>query len=130
VPSKSQSPQALMAEGGPKRLELLMLLDAPAQEFSKAIRGGLKDNLSESELSSILTAVQALVQQVDAVGRLRKGDTIRLDDDPARGVSLLVNGVARGPVISDRALFAAVLRIFLGDRPVDARLKSGLLGTP
>jgi hypothetical protein len=130
VASKSISVPALLVGSSPRRLELVMLLDAPAQEFSKALRGGLRDNLSGPELAALAASTQALIQQIDAMGRLKKGDVIHLDDAPATGLQLVLNGAAQGPMITDPALFSAVLRIFLGERPVDAKLKAGLLGRP
>jgi hypothetical protein len=39
-----------------------------------------------------------------------------------------VNGKAQGEPIPGDDLYAALLRIFLGDKPSDPELKSGLLG--
>jgi hypothetical protein len=40
----------------------------------------------------------------------------------------MVNGQPRGAVIAGEEFFTAVLRIWIGDKPVEASLKKGLLG--
>ncbi len=41
---------------------------------------------------------------------------------------MLVNGQPRGSAIAGDDFFAAVLRIWIGDKPVDASLKKALVG--
>ena len=64
----------------------------------------------------------------EAIGPTTKADTINLDFEPQHGLTLSVNGVMKGPAIAGADFFGAVLGIFVGDRPIDARLKKGLLG--
>ena len=51
-----------------------------------------------------------------------------LDYVPDLGTTLAVNGASKGAAIAGADFFTAVLGIFVGDNPVDARLKQGLLG--
>ncbi len=41
---------------------------------------------------------------------------------------MLVNGAAKGKPIPDEGFYRAILKVWLGDKPVDADLKRGLLG--
>ena len=61
-------------------------------------------------------------------GRASEGDVIDFDFVPDRGTTVEVNGRVHGDPIPGADLFQAVLGIFLGERPVDARLKQKLLG--
>ena len=47
---------------------------------------------------------------------------------PDTGTRITVNGQPKGASIPGEDFYAAVLRIWLGDKPVDADLKKGLLG--
>jgi len=62
--------------------------------------------------------------------RVVKRDVIDLDYLPASGLQMSVNGKPRGEPIPGEDLYAALLRIFIGDRPTDPELKVGLLGGP
>ena len=77
----------------------------------------------------------AMAARIDALGTLRNGAVMQLDWDPPRGVLLALNGTLdRGPREAlgpaQPALYAAVLRAFIGDHPYDERLKAGLLSPP
>ena len=53
---------------------------------------------------------------------------ILLDFLPDSGTGLVVNGQARGKPIAGDDFYRALLRIWLGDKPVDGDLKRGMLG--
>jgi hypothetical protein len=63
-----------------------------------------------------------------AVGTVKKGDRIDLDQDPTRGTLFALNGTLRGEPIAGADFYAALLASFVGQRPYDKRLKAGLLG--
>jgi hypothetical protein len=63
-----------------------------------------------------------------SAGRWR--DTVDLDFLPGRGLVMARNGSARFDPIPGDDLYAALLRCFLGDRPADPEMKTGLLGGP
>jgi hypothetical protein len=104
----------------------------PAAELSKALRRGVLRNSPEADRIPLGPPLEALSARIDALGTLRKGDVLDLDWDPTRGVVLSLNGTLRGPEqgLSHPALYPAVLRAFIGDRPYDERLKAGLLALP
>ena len=53
---------------------------------------------------------------------------IALDWQPASGTALLVNGAPQGKPIAGEDFYRALLRIWLGDKPVQDDLKKALLG--
>jgi hypothetical protein len=129
LPQKSKTPAQVLAHGGPRRLQLVMLTKAPSNEFSKAVRGGVQKNSTAAELSLLQPSVEAFCQQVDALGQLKSGDVILVDFSPQGGISLSLNGKTQSVGLAEpAALFRGILRIFVGDKPVDERLKAGILG--
>ena len=112
---------------GPKRLRLKIMLSAPSHELTKS----LTSRISRNELPSLQQHVAAdlgvLAQQIDALGELKEGDTLDLDYVPQRGIQLRLNEQSAGMPVDSDDLYRAVLKIFVGERPVDARLKEGLL---
>ena len=121
----------VLAQEGPKRLQLRLLHDVPAEEFMKAFRKGMSRNAAATELPVLAARMDLFARQVAALGKVRKGDRVDLDLEPGRGTVFSVNGTLRGEAIVGDDFYAALLRSFVGDRPYDSRLKAGLLaGAP
>ena len=125
---KVTTPGQAIALGGPKRLQLKMMLDVDAHEFVKAIDSGMRRNHSETDRAALRERERQFSRNVERIVKLRKGDVVNLDFVPARGLTLTVNGAVQGPPVQGADFFAGILRIFIGERPVDKELKTGLLG--
>jgi hypothetical protein len=131
----ARSPDEVLATPGPKRLQLHLLTDVQAAELSKALRRGVARNTPTPERQRVDDALADLAARIEALGLLRKGDVMQLDWDPPRGVLLALNGTLdrgarEGLAPAQPALYAAVLRAFIGEHPYDERLKAGLLSPP
>ncbi len=118
----------VLAQPGPKRLQLRMLHDVPAAEFVKALQKGIARNARDGEHAALAARVQRFSELISATGTVRKGSVIDLDLDPARGLLFTLNGTLRGAPVEGADFYAALLRAFIGERPYDERLKAGLLG--
>ncbi|MDH3209250.1 MAG: chalcone isomerase family protein [Burkholderiaceae bacterium] len=125
---KAATPGRVLAVKGPKRVQMRLLLAVEAKEFIKAFSKGIRRNVSESELAALNDRMQQFNNILSMVGSFNKGDIANLDFIPELGLVLTVNGKARGDPIPGEDLYAALLKIFVGERPVDQRLKTGLLG--
>ena len=131
LPEKVTSAQAALEAPGAKRIVLVMMRDADAEQFCESIGAGLRANHSEAELERVKTQVDALMAKIRLIGEARKGTTIVLDYLPSLGATMLeVDGVARGEPMAGDAFYDALLRIWLGERPAQADLKRALLGQP
>lgn len=127
LPRRSSAPEQVLAMPGPKRVQLRLLQDVPAEELVKALQKGLARNTSDP--ARLAERSDRLAQTMLAVGRVKKGDVIDLDQDPTRGTLFALNGTLRGEPIAGADFYAALLASFVGQRPYDKRLKSGLLGS-
>ncbi|MFN3304001.1 MAG: chalcone isomerase family protein [Roseateles sp.] len=135
LPHKASTPAAIYAQTGPKRVELRIVIplvkDVSTQEFVKAIDKGVRRNSSEAELAAVSERVRQFNAAIAEVGRVKKGDLLRIDYLPAQGGTVLtVNGKTWGQPIEGQDFYTAFLKVFLGDRNSDARLRAGLLGQP
>ncbi len=126
---KASTPAGVLAQKGPKRVRLKMMLDVGSVEFAKAFDKGMRRNHSAAEHAAMTERMAQFDRTVTAIGQLKTGDVIDIDYLPARGLTLSLNGRARGAAIPGEDLYAGVLKIFIGSEPVDTRLKAGLLGT-
>jgi hypothetical protein len=128
VPQKANTAAALLGQKGPRRVAIGMLRDVDAETFAGALNDGLKANLSEQQLAGFKSQIETLNANLKTVGEAKKGDRIDFEFSPDTGTRIVVNGQPRGTAIAGEDFFEAVLRIWIGDKPVDANLKKGLLG--
>ena len=113
---------------GPKRLQLRMLRKADADDFIEALVEGIQENASKVELLQLSGRIQQLTQTINAIGSVVAGDSLNFDFVPGVGTLITVNGMKKGTAIEGADFYNAVLRIFLGENPIDEGLKAGLLG--
>ncbi len=125
---KSKNSQDVLSNGEPKRLQLQMLRDVDAADIKKALIDGMRERCSESQWIALKARASQLARTIDMIGRSKKGDTIALDFVPDRGMTLTYNHVIQGNSIHGQDFYNAILSIFIGERPVDASLKQGLMG--
>jgi len=128
VPAKSNSAATLLAQKGPRRLQMTMLRNVDADSFAAPLNDGLKNNHSEAQLAALKGQLDAFNATFKSVGEAKKGDVIGIEYLPDSGTRITVNGQAKGNPIAGEDFYNALLRIWLGDKPADGDLKKGLLG--
>jgi hypothetical protein len=128
VPQKASNAAQLLAQKGARRITLTMLRNVDADSFANALNDGLRDNHTEAQFAAMKPQIDTFTANLKAAGEAKKGDVIHLDYVPDAGTRVTVNGQVRGSAIAGEDFFTAVLRIWLGDKPVDGSLKKGLVG--
>jgi hypothetical protein len=128
LPEKKVAASDVLALAGPKRVAMAMLRDLTAQQLSEALAEGISNNSSAAEQAALKARVDELLAIMNSLGEAKKGDAIALDFLPESGTRVVVNGQSRGKSIAGEDFYRALLRIWLGDKPVDDDLKKGMLG--
>lgn len=128
LPQLSSNADQVLHAPGAKRLRMRMLIDVPIEVFVHAVRKGIKRNLPEPQQVTMADRLGTLDTNLSAIGKVLDGDVIDLDYLPGAGLVIAVNGKARAAPIPGEDLYAALMLVFIGERPVDAKLKAGLLG--
>ena len=129
LPRKANTTHAALGARGPKRIALVMVRDASADQFVESIAYGLRANTTETELARLREQTEALFAKIRAIGQAREGMRIVLDYAPsAGGTTLIVDGSPQGAPMHGEDFFRALLRIWLGERPAQDDLKQLLLG--
>jgi hypothetical protein len=128
VPQKSSDAATIINEKGARRASLRMLRDVDADSFVNAFTDGLRSNLSDAQLAALKPQIDSFTGTLKSIGEAKKGDVINFDYTPDGGTRIIVNGQPRGTPIPGADFYSAVMRIWLGDKPVDDGLKKGLLG--
>jgi hypothetical protein len=125
VPAKAGTLSAVVAKG-PRRVQLNLLRQLSADQLVDALLDGLKENTSEQELATVKPQTEQLVMIMKSLGEVREGSVVALDfvDGETR---ILQNGQPKG-AIAGESFNQALMRIWLGDRPVQGDLKKAMLG--
>ncbi len=127
LPGQQHSTVAVLADSGGKRVALHLLRDIDADHFS----GKLGKAIATDHTADELTALDAALKEFNAIfhsmQELKKGDVITLDYLPGSGMQINVNGMPKGK-IADASFYGALLKVWLGDKPVQTSLKQKLLG--
>ncbi len=128
TPAPAHNLQQVLQQNGPKRLEIHMLRNIDANELGKLFTQGIEHNTPRDQLGQVLPGVVQMSAVFAHQKKLNKGDSFALDWEPGTGMTLSINGQAQQPRFENPAFFAALLGIWLGEKPADAKLKQALLG--
>jgi hypothetical protein len=118
LPEKSGDSEAVLAAKGGKRIAITLLRDLTAQQFVEALQEGMANNHSEAEMAGLKDRLKQLSDLMLAIGEAKTGTSILIDWLPASGTRLTVNGQAQGKDIAGEDFYRALLRIWLGNKPV------------
>jgi len=127
VPERTTAAEAITDVGGTRRISLTFLRDVTAQALIDALHEGVRENSSDAEFAKIKSSANTLASVMRPLNMAKKGDTVALDYLPEKGSQVIMNGQPVGQAIPGRELYRALLRIWLGHRPVDPELKRALL---
>jgi hypothetical protein len=128
LPEKKTAAADAVGASGAKRVTIHMMRDVGAEQFSDALMDGMKDNHSEAEMKGLEPRAKQLAAIMAEMKEAKKGMRITLDWLPGKGTQVTVDGKPAGAAIPGEDFYRALLRIWLGDNPVQADLKKALLG--
>lgn len=125
---KHKQPAEIYAVPGPKRMRIVMLRGVNADDFGQAFLAGIEQNVDKAERARLADPLARFGQLFSAIPELKKGDALAIDFLPGQGTTVSINGRQVGEVIAEPAFYTVLLKIWLGERPADTRLRSALLG--
>ena len=127
LPEKKSDANSVIQLAGPKRAAIHMLRDVSADQFTEALVEGMRPNYSEAEFKALEPRVKELADIMADMKEAKKGMQIALDWTGS-ATRLLINGKPAGKPIAGEDFYRALLRIWIGDKPVQDDLKKSLLG--
>jgi hypothetical protein len=128
VPHRGHDAGNVLAQNGPKSMQIVLLRDLTGEDFADAMVKGFNKNNNSADLARFQPKIDEIRALMMGFGKVRKGAVIHIDFTPGVGTAVTVDGVRRGPEIAGDEFFTALLRIWLGTSPVDSDLKEALLG--
>ena len=127
LPTKTSNPTEVLDMSTPRRLRFVMLQGMRVDEIGKAITRGIELNSSRPEFFKLIPSIRAMGEQFAGIRRLNAGDVFVIEHVPNRGTLFLVNGEPAGLPITEPLFYPAVLRTWIGPKPVTQDLKIALL---
>lgn len=127
LPQKQTSAQGVLTQAGPKSVQAVLLRELTSDEFVGAMIKGFNANNTEADVAHFKPRLDMLETMMKSVGTAPKGTAIHIDFVPGSGTRIIVDGQQRGADIPGEDFYQALLRIWLGNHPVDADLKAALL---
>ena len=124
---KAKSADELLKMDGPRRIKLVMMRDISSEDFGDAFMAGLNANSDAAEKAKIVGQISKYGEMFASLPGLKKGQVLHLDYIPGAGTQCEIDGKKIGDVAPDAAFFNAILKIWLGPKPVDSSLKTALL---
>ena len=120
--------EAIFADPGPKRVSMHILSsEVTAQDLISSMNNALAVNLSPHELALIEKRIRDLNTVMSSIKAINKGSVVHLDYLPDVGTRVIVDGQER-ITIPGADFFSAMLHIWIGNKPVDGRLRDAMLG--
>ncbi|MGH8806602.1 MAG: chalcone isomerase family protein [Noviherbaspirillum sp.] len=126
---KSTTPDVLALPGA-KRVTIVTLREVSSEELGRGFMSGIQQNSDRAEKSRLVMQLQKFGEIFASIPELKKGDMLTVDWIPASGTVIHLNGKKISDPLPDVAFYNAILKIWLGDKPADSKLKPAMLGEP
>lgn len=128
IPEKKFTTKDVLAAPGSRRIHIVMLRDVSSEEFGQAFLAGIHKNTDKAEKTRIVGQLLRFGEIFASVPELKKGDVLTTDWVPGTGTVMQLNGKKIADPLPDVAFYNALLKIWLGDKPADPKLKHAMLG--
>jgi hypothetical protein len=125
---KKKDNEAIFADPGPKRVSMHILSsEVTAKDLITSMNNALAVNLSPHELALLEKRIRDLNNVMSSLKAINKGSIVYLDYLPDVGTRVIVDGQEQ-ITIPGEDFFRAMLHIWIGNKPVDGRLRDAMLG--
>jgi len=127
---KKTTTQDVLNADGPRRVTIVMLRDLSSEDFSRGFMQGIQKNTEKADKAKLTSQFLRFGELFASVPELKKGDVMTNDWIPGVGTVVALNGKKMGDPYPDILFYNALLRIWLGENPVDSGLKKAMLAEP
>lgn len=124
---KSHTAEAVLADSRAKRMSFILLRDVSGKQVVEGINQAILPNNSEEEMKTLEARMFEFEKIFTSVAEIKKGEIVNLDYIPGFGTRITINGAAKGHIEGDD-FNRALLKIWVGHKPVQQSLKNSLLG--
>ena len=125
---KAVTPEDVYAAPGAKRLTITLLRDIDSDVLNKSMTEGFENNTPIEEVARLTPGLVTIRQAFADQKKLRAGENFTIDWIPGTGTILSIKGIQQGEPFKGLEFFNALIRLWVGPRPADFKLKEALLG--
>jgi hypothetical protein len=125
---KVATPEEVYAASGPKRMSITLLREIDSNELGKSFTKAFEENAPKTEMSKLIPGLLKMGQVFSDQKKMLAGESFTIDWIPGAGTVISVKGKPQGDAIKEVEFFNAMMRIWLGTKPADWKLKDELLG--
>ena len=126
--TKTSDANIALTQGGTKRIVIIILRDLNQDEFGRGFMAGIQQNTEKAERLKLVGQFLRLGEMFASSPEIKKGDILNIDWSPEVGTLFTLNGKKMAEAYPDPAFYHALLRLWLGEKPLDNALKKALLG--
>lgn len=125
---RKTTPEDVIKLTGAKRVTLKMQQEVESEQLSRSFLNGIRNNVNRAERLRIAPQLLKFGELFSAIPEFHKGDVVNVDWHPgASNTVLTLNGKKIGD-FAGREFYDAFLLCFLGERPIDPKMKGTFLG--
>ncbi|MBP7485238.1 MAG: hypothetical protein RLZZ369_206 [Pseudomonadota bacterium] len=128
VPYKDNNALALINQPGPKSMHVVMMRDVKAQKLINALVSGVEDNCTPAEFAALQPRLDRLASGLRAAGEVEEDSIVKLEYIPNVGTVVSHKNQVIVKDLPGEDFYRALMRIWLGENPVDRSLKAKLQG--
>jgi hypothetical protein len=125
LPAKATDLAGVLA-ANPRRVQLNLLRDLSADDLAGALADGIKETSSTEQATAVKAQTDQLLSIMKSVGQAKTGEVVTMDFVGGE-TRVSFNGQSKG-TIAGEPFNAALMRIWLADKPVQADLRKAMLG--
>ncbi len=125
---KVATPEEVYAVAGPKRIGITLLREIDSNELGKSFTKAFEENAPKAEMSKLIPGLLRMGQVFSDQKKMMAGESFTIDWVPGTGTVISVKGKPQGEPVKEVEFYNAMLRIWLGAKPADWKLKDELLG--
>lgn len=126
--ARKKSAEEVLSDAGPKRVSMHVLMEElTAKELIASLNDAIAADHIPAEIALIEMRLRELNRMMGSIGVLKRGGIVHIDFLPGKGARITVNGEEKLLIPGDD-FFTALLRIWIGPKPVDGRLRDAMLG--
>ena len=127
LPEKTQREDTARALLGARRAEIVILSPLDASKFIDSLHAGISENTNETSRDFISNELSQIEEFMKDLSNLKPGDVVDVDWIPSRGTFVYYNRQLMGNPVRGKAVYDAVLSIWLGRNALESELRDELL---
>jgi hypothetical protein len=128
ITTKTSTADSILASDTPKRIQIVMLQGAAAQQLADGLISSLLKNNTQEQIARVQGSIDSFRTVLLQLQRAPTVTKFFIDYTPRDGTRLFFNDVQQGSLLPGFEFYQAVLRIWVGDNPTQPSLKEELLG--